>query len=186
MSERFPTKPEAHFPEAEAPKSRQEELGSPEQPSGEHEHQRNIEQVRRTAEEQSLKAEEIKLEDKSESSRPSPQPYVDKQLKTMAYDRLLNRARKQLNPLEKPLSKLMHQPIVDKLSETTAQTVGRPSGILGGGLLALIGTAAYYYICRHYGYSYNYFVFIFLLSLGFFAGWLSEVLLKILRKKRKA
>jgi uncharacterized membrane protein YraQ (UPF0718 family) len=59
-----------------------------------------------------------------------------------------------------------------------AKSVGRPSGIIGGGLMALIGTSIYYYLSRHYGYSYNSFVFLLLMLVGFVLGWSIEVTIK--------
>lgn len=144
---------------------------------------KNIDHIRQTAERQSVKAETVMPDAQEKDSPSTSRPYVDKQLKNMAYNRLLNRARKQLNPLEKPLSKFMHQPVVDAISETAAKSIGRPSGLLGGGLLALVGTSIYYYITKHYGYDYNFFVFIFLLGVGFIAGWLAELLFKLRRAK---
>jgi len=100
--------------------------------------------------------------------------FVNGELKELAYARTLNRIRKGLRPASRTFSKVVHQPVVEAVSETTARTVGRPSGILGGGLLALAGTTAYYYITKHYGYDYSFFVFLGLLAIGFIAGWLME------------
>jgi hypothetical protein len=101
-----------------------------------------------------------------------------RELKEMAYQRLLTRARRHMSPYSRVMSRVIHQPVVDSISEVTAKTVGRPSGILGGGLVALAGTSAYYYIAKHYGYNYNSFVFLLLLVIGFMLGWTIELVYK--------
>lgn len=183
MTERIHPTPES-LPHHESDRTGSEKLEGREQIGKKHEHLENIDEIRRTAETQSLKAEEV-IVGRQEKEADASRPYVDRQLKVMAYNRLLIRARKQLNPLERPLSRFMHQPVVENISEAAAKTVGRPSGILGGGIAALTGTAAYYYIAKHYGYEYNYFVFIFLLAAGFISGLLTELLLKTLRRRRR-
>lgn len=183
MSEKINHAPEALPRHSETETTKHENAASHEQANKKHEHLEKIDEIRRTAEAQSLKAGELEV-DSQEKATDSPRPYVDRQLKTMAYSRLLIRARKQLNPLERPLSRLIHQPIVDNISEAAAKSIGRPSAILGGGIAALVGTAAYYYMAKHYGYEYSYFVFIALLAAGFLSGLLTELLLKTLRRSR--
>lgn len=155
----------------------------------EHEHikhnrKEDLEKIRHKAEREATKAEDYKVEQEDKDYKPTDS-FANKELKTMAYERLLNRARRSLKPSERALSKVMHQPAVEKVSEATAKTVGRPSGILGGGLLAFTGTTAYYYITKHYGYDYNFFVFLALLVGGFVTGWLLELLLYILRSPQR-
>lgn len=181
--ERAPNFENLHQPE-HLRESLEQEVKSPEKEVQKHEPAQKIEDIRKLAHKEALEAKQVKLE-QSESNLPdSGQAYVNKELKTMAYLRLLNRARKQLNPLQRPLSKFMHQRLVESVSETASKTVGRPSGILGGGVIALAGTSAYYYVTKHYGYDYNFFVFLLLLGAGFVAGWTTELLFKLLRGRR--
>jgi hypothetical protein len=106
---------------------------------------------------------------------------INHELKEIAYQRLLKRAQRHLSPYSRTMSKVMHQPAVDAASEVVSKTVGRPSGIIGGGLMALAGTSIYYYLARHYGYSYTPFVFIILMAVGFVIGWCAELIYKSVR-----
>lgn len=183
MSEKYTPAPEARPSDSSPEASPSERSHRPEHTKPDNELLKNIDRIRQDAERQSVKAETVMSGAQEKDPPAASRPYVDKQLKNMAYSRLLNRARKQLNPLEKPLSKFMHQPVVDAISETAAKSIGRPSGLLGGGTVALVGTSIYYYIAKHYGYEYNFFVFIFLMAAGFAAGWSAELLFKLRRAK---
>lgn len=164
--------PEHHKPHQEAHKAHHETA---------HHHQENIEHIRAQAAQEAHHAHEITLE---EASHKPKEHFVNAELKDLAYERSMNRVRRQLSPLSKTFSKVVHQPVVEAVSEGVAKTVGRPSGFLGGGLLALAGTTAYYYIAKHYGYEYNFGVFLVLLAAGFIAGWLAEAIWRVLSPKR--
>jgi hypothetical protein len=140
-----------------------------------------IEHLKNAAEQASVNAKELNIREGESSYQPA-QSFVNKEIKEMAYNRLLIRARNQMTSPQKLMSKIIHQQILEDISESTANTVARPSGILGGGIVALIGTSTYYYLTKTYGYSYNYFIFIGLLGLGFIAGWSLEVILKLSRR----
>jgi translation elongation factor EF-G len=141
-----------------------------------------LEQIRSYAEHEAKSAEEMLQEASRESQDQENEPtFITHELKEIAYQRLLKRARRHLPTYSRAMSKVIHQPIVDTLSEATAKTVGRPSGIIGGGLLALVGTSIYYYLAKHFGYSYNSFVFLLLMVVGFVLGWSIEVTLKMLK-----
>ncbi len=141
-----------------------------------HHHQEHLGEIRHKATEQAKASHEVRLEETSDHD--TSHQYVTGELKDMAYQRAITRVRRQLTPGQRSFSKVIHQPVVDAVSEATAKTIGRPSGILGGGLLALAGTTAYYYITKHYGYDYNYGVFLLLVAAGFVVGWLAEFLLR--------
>ena len=84
----------------------------------------------------------------------------------------------------KALSKVIHQPVIERVSEVAGATVARPSGILGGGLFAVLGSAILLYVTKHYGYHYNYLIFGMLFVGGFAAGMIVELVLRtVIRKK---
>jgi flagellar biosynthesis GTPase FlhF len=145
-----------------------------------------IEQIRLTANEQAKSAEQILHESKHSSSEQEDEPaIISHEIKQIAYQRLLKRTRRHLSPYSRTMSKVIHQPVVDAVSEGLSKTVGRPSGIIGGGLVALVGTSIYYYISHHYGYSYNSFIFLLLMLLGFVLGWIAEVFYKLIKAGSK-
>lgn len=155
---------------------------SHERPAHEHEHSKkapekapDLEQARAEVNEQAKTAQVVEMPEQSERSHAPTQGFINKELKEMAYVRSLNRVRKHLSPPARLLSRAIHQPIVNAASEVAGKTVGRPSGIFGGGLLACIGTLSYYFMTKHYGYTYNYSIFLLLMVGGFILGWLVEV-----------
>ena len=145
-----------------------------------HEQRHKLERARHEASEYAVSAKDTltAAEDKAHEPRHS---FVNHELKVMAYERVLTRTRKQLSRSSRVMSKIIHQPVVSAVSETAGKTVARPSGFLGGGLLALAGTLIYYYLTMHYGYEYQYSAFLLFLAGGFVIGWLAEALYRLLR-----
>lgn len=94
--------------------------------------------------------------------------------------------RHRLTPSEKRLSKIIHNPIINNVSEITANTLARPYAILSGGIVAVIGSIYYMYYTQHLGYKYNYFVSIFLFAVGLIIGIAVELLYKFTLGRRKS
>jgi hypothetical protein len=115
---------------------------------------------------------------------PVNQVGVDRELKDLAYSRILTRTRKRLPLADKWLSKAIHQPVVDKLSQAGEKTIARPSGVLGGSLFALVGSSTLLYTAKHYGFRYNFLAFFLMFILGFGFGLLAELALFAFRKSR--
>jgi hypothetical protein len=136
------------------------------------------------AEQAAVSAKEITVGEQESAPGQQYQFGQYKLLRADAYGQVLQRIRKHLNPPEKALSKFTHQPVVDAVSNGLAKTVARPSGILGAGVIALIGSSALIYMARHYGFSYNYFVFFILLAIGFAVGVVAEFLVRFVAKVR--
>jgi flagellar biosynthesis GTPase FlhF len=186
MSEQYPSRHHENAHEAaehHSDKKVEHHITHAEELQKKHEQAENLEHARHEAAHEAQSAEEIaaNLAGRTQEPPQHQEQHINRELKEMAYQRLLNRARRHMSPYSRAMSHIIHQPVVDSVSEFTGKTVGRPSGILGGGILALIGTTAYYYIARHYGYNYNSFVFLLLLVCGFVLGWILELLYKMLR-----
>jgi len=103
---------------------------------------------------------------------------IDRDVKTKAYKKELHRIQSHLTRSQKSFSKFIHNPVVESVSEVSGKTVARPSGLLGGGIVALLGSGALVIISRHYGFTYNFFVFIALLIAGFFLGLVVEMFVR--------
>lgn len=141
-----------------------------------------LETARREAahEAQPIHSIEESLVNAAKSQLPQ-KPIINRELQDMAFSRQLIRIQRHLLPYGRTISRIIHQPVIEAVSETAGKTIGRPSGILGGGTVAFFGTLAYYYVARHYGYNYNAFIFLILLFLGIVAGWTVEVLWNIVK-----
>ncbi len=116
-----------------------------------------------------------KMSDAAESNKPAPNLNVNQELKAITLRRELNHIRRKLPARQRALSKVIHQPAVRVVSEAAGKTVSRPSGLLGGGIAALIGTTLYMFIASQAGIAYNYTVFLLMFAGGFIIGLFVEL-----------
>lgn len=126
-----------------------------------------------------------KLEQAQNVSNEPRSTFVDAGLKQLGLKRELKNIRRNLPAVDRAFSHIIHQPVIKVISETTSKTLSRPSGLLGGGIVAFIGTAGYYYLASHIGFTYNYAIFFELFIGGFALGLLLELLLRFLFKNDK-
>ncbi|HMS23410.1 MAG TPA: hypothetical protein PKB09_01230 [Candidatus Saccharibacteria bacterium] len=135
--------------------------------------------------EDTAKSKSEKLNSNMDDSQASaPAPRYDRNVKKAAYKKELQRARKHMNTRQKAFSKVVHNPVVESISEVGAKTAARPSGLLGGGIFASAGTLILYIMSRYYGFEYNFFVFILLLISGFLIGICVELIVYPILKKQ--
>lgn len=144
-----------------------------------------LEAIKLDIEKSALSKEDHKHKESGHGAENTPAAtYVSRELKEMGFRRTLTGARLRMKAPARAFSKMIHQPVVERVSELAAPTVARPSGILGGGIAAFLGSGTLLYISRHYGYNYNYLVFILLFVAGFVAGMTIELVVRaILRRK---
>jgi hypothetical protein len=188
MGEHIPmTTPEHHVPSAEA----HVETVKSSESAAEHAQQAaspedQIDTIRRTIEESSApKAVVEQAALKGGTSDGSGPTYVNKELKDAALHRTLRHLQRELPRTQRLLSKTIHQPAIRRVSAATGQTVARPSGLLGGGLCAFVGSLIYLYLAKHIGFTYNYLLFFVLFVGGFVLGVVLELLISVaLRAKR--
>ncbi len=110
---------------------------------------------------------------------------VNQELKAITLRRELKQIRRKLSPPERVLSKLVHQPVVRVVSEAASKTISRPSGLLGGGLVAFLGTSSYLYLAKHFGFTYNYLIFLGLFFGGFIIGLVLELVVHAATASRR-
>lgn len=147
------------------------------------EHDHNIDKIHESIHKEALSTEEITVGDHHNESN-KPILGIQKELKEDSYRRTIQKVRNNLNPAERAMSKVIHNRVVEPVSEFSSKTVARPSGIFGGGLVALIGSGAVLYMAKHYGFEYNFTTFIVLITGGFAVGLLVEILIHAIRKTR--
>jgi hypothetical protein len=148
-----------------------------------HGEQAQVEQLQNKVEKHAPLAQELSHSEKESSHKNHP-VLVNKQLKETAYTRTLTRVQKRLSMSSRLFSKVVHSKALDKPSEVVGSTVARPSGMLGGALVAFIGSSLLLWITRSYGYEYNYLAVILLFVIGMGAGLLAEAGLKSYRKSK--
>lgn len=125
------------------------------------------------------------LKEASESAKPAQPLHINRELKAITLRRELNHIRQKLPKRDRVLSKVIHQPVVRAVSEGAGKTVSRPSGMLGGGIVALIGTSAYLWLANSANIAYNYFVFLALFAGGFVVGLILEFLVHLATSGRR-
>jgi hypothetical protein len=109
--------------------------------------------------------------------------HVNQELKDITLRRELKQLRRKLPASERILSKVIHQPVVTKVSESASKSITRPSGLLGGGIVAFLGTSGYLYLAKHIGFTYNYFLFVILFVVGFLVGLFIEFVVWVIAAK---
>jgi predicted RNase H-like nuclease (RuvC/YqgF family) len=142
------------------------------------------EQVLEDSEETSqIKSKINKLEKNQSDVNNASVKLASKDLQKTTLRNELNHIRKELNPVDRIGSRIIHNKVVKVISTASSTTVARPSGLLGGGILALIGNLSYYAFAKSIGLKYNYLIFILLFVTGYFLATIIELLLRILRRK---
>jgi hypothetical protein len=121
---------------------------------------------------------------KSQETTPRHQ-YITKKIKNESYQKTLKIIRKDLAPSQKIMSKFIHQKIIESVSEVGAKTIARPSGIIGGGLLALVGSLLVLVVARKVGFEVPYSLFAVLFIIGFVLGLIVEFTRNIFKKITK-
>lgn len=111
---------------------------------------------------------------------------VAQAIKDKAYQRELTSVRKHLGKPSRAFSKIAHNKTVEKISEAGAKTIARPSGILGGSILAFLGSSIFLWMTKHYGFRYNFSVMILLFIGGFFLGAFIEMTIWLIRGKSRS
>lgn len=138
---------------------------------GEVDPQKLAAEARQTIERSAHEENPLERVEANEKASHAPAPtYINRELKMITLRRELQHIRRKLPAPQRALSRVIHQPVIRAVSEASAKTVSRPSGLLGGGLVAFIGTSAYLWLARHNGLEYNYSVFLALFVGGFFFG----------------
>jgi hypothetical protein len=144
---------------------------------------RSLEAIRKDIAERAQTKSEVAQQGAERPAAPTP-AFVTRQLKLVTRTRLLKQVRRHLPLPEKVLSKVIHQPVVDSISEVAGKTVARPSGLLSGGIFAFVGSSASLFIAKHYGYRYNFLLWAMFFVGGFLVGLVVEGLLTLANRMR--
>lgn len=178
MSERIPQNHEQHEQVVLDPSHEITAHATPErQAETKAETAQKAEQARATIEQSASEKDPVKQLEKAEKvSEPATSTHVNRELKDITLRRELQNIRRQESAPQRVLSRVIHQPAVRVVSEAAGRTVSRPSGLLGGGLVALTGTSIYLFTAKYMGFKYNYAVFTALFIGGFAFGLILELL----------
>jgi hypothetical protein len=147
----------------------------------------NIEQARETADLLAPRDNPVeRLQAAEKAQEPSQQLHINEELEGITLRRELKHMQRQLPAPERALSSAIHQPLIRAVSDAASKTVSRPSGLLGGGIVAFVGTSAYLYFTKHIGVQYNYLIFVLLFVGGFAVGLILELIIWTLARRHRS
>ena len=126
-----------------------------------------------------------RLEAEEKAAQPVTSHHITSQLKKITARRELRHIQRRLPAPQRALSKIIHQPVIRAVSEGAGKTVSRPSGLLGGGIFAFLGSSIYLYLTKHVGFKYNYFVLFIFLIAGFILGLTLELVVWMATASRR-
>ncbi len=143
-----------------------------------------IESLRSIAETQAVSGKETIIGEKgqpheSDDSHAS----LHQQLRQTSFERSLQKIRSHMSGPDRQFSRFVHQPAIDAVSNFSAKTIARPSGLLIGSLFALIGSVFTLYMARRYGFLYNNLLFMFLFAAGYIVGLFCELSWRLLHRR---
>lgn len=102
---------------------------------------------------------------------------VTKAQKQIRYKQTLRTTQAQMSAPARVFSKVIHNPVVEKVSDSVGNTIARPNAILAGSTTALIIVVGTYMVAKQYGYPLSGFE-----TIGAFAiGWLIGIILDYVR-----
>jgi len=111
--------------------------------------------------------------ERADKKRETPHKGIKKQ----EYKATMRRVESRLPVYQKAFSKVIHNRVVDSVSNVAGKTIARPSGLLGGAIAAFVGMLVVYLNARRVGFEYPVgATFIFFASVGWIIGILIEYL----------
>lgn len=118
----------------------------------EHESEPSLESARHEALEQAGHHEHEMAHENARDTAPEHERIITKKDKEQSFTTTIREVQSQMSPGNRALSKVIHQPTVEKISDVVGNTVARPNAILTGALVAFLFTASFYLIARFNGY----------------------------------
>lgn len=89
-------------------------------------------------------------------------------LKEESYTNTMYHIRSALPAPSRVFSKVIHSPLVENTSQIVSKSIGRPTGLLWGGLVSLAASSFSLFFAKRYGFEYNFGILI----LSFLTGYL--------------
>lgn len=111
-----------------------------------------LETARREALEHASTVEKKSVQRSKETSPAERRGPVSKKERAASFDATMREVRSQMSTPSRAFSTFIHNPVVEKTSDTIGNTVARPNAILSGAVFAFIFTLVIYMIARFYGY----------------------------------
>jgi hypothetical protein len=117
--------------------------------------ERSNEKAKAEALEQAISVERGGAEKKTKEASASPKRrhgVVSKKERANSYKKRMQSVQAELPPAQRAFSKVIHNPVVEKVSDVTGATVARPNAILLAAIVAFFAVLIVYLTAKHYGY----------------------------------
>lgn len=114
-----------------------------------------------------------------------PHHYITKDVKAAVYVHTLKNVQLHLKTSERVFSKIIHNNVVESISEVGSKTIARPGSIIGGGILMIFGGIILYLFAKYYGFYLPLSSLIALYVMGFFAVFIIDVLKTLILKIKR-
>lgn len=144
-----------------------------------------VNEAARKVHEESLNntSESLKNQFNQEVNQSIKAVFTDHASKESVKGAYLSSIRTKLSGPDRNLSKFIHKKPIDKASEAIGKTLIRPSGILVGSIVMLIGSIYYLYLTHSTGFKYNFYVATLLFVGGFIIGVTVEMIYRGFSRK---
>lgn len=117
-------------------------------------HEDSVEKHRHEALERATQHEK-EQRDKETAREVAPQERhgpVTKSHRKQAFDKEMRHVQSQLSPSGRAFSNVIHNPAVEKVSDTLGATIARPNALASGAIFAFILTLGVYLVAQYFGY----------------------------------
>ena len=150
----------------------------------------NKEKLQNVIEQEAKTSESYKKQAEANSHDTNPHKhYLTHKIKTAVFHQTMDDVRSHLSPSEQRFSKIIHNDTIETLSNLGGKTVARPSGILGGATILVIGSFIVLFFAKRYGFEVPLSLFAALYIVGFIlmiiAEYLYRIVLNVSRKKQQ-
>ncbi|MDQ5943234.1 MAG: hypothetical protein QG675_2 [Patescibacteria group bacterium] len=119
--------------------------------------------------------------EKRDEDVKSPSQYTKKE-KKQAYRKQIKKVQSQLPRGARTFSKIVHNPVIETVSDATAKTIFRPSALIGGSVTGLVFGLVIYLVARYYGYPISTMTLVLLLIVGAILGVIVELIIGMFKK----
>ena len=136
-------------------------------------------EARHTAEKEAISGKERAPSGSEKKSQSGP---VHRSHKQMTYKATMRRVESRLPSYQRTFSKVINNDKVDKVSNIASKSVARPSGLLGGGVLAFLALLITTIYANRYGWEVSNSVFMVFVVIGWAIGLMVEAVYKAIRR----
>lgn len=145
----------------------------------------SIENILDTIEKNAMETEKLFDKQEAQERKPSDTPMpIGSSIGKHGYKQTMKRVQRKLPANQRRFSKVVHNPLIESVSEVAGETIARPSGLLAGGVMSVIVNLLVIIVCRYYGYEYNYLLGILGFVGGFLMGVTGEMVYRAVRPKK--